>query len=133
MNDIILFAIMAPVSAFIVLAAALAIIISLERALGRPIPKLRDSLPVERNRSYFAVIVCTVVSFVLVMCFMSQSDKVGMWKDTRRLWQNLSAVLQCSILVLALSGTIGWVVFALISAVSASGRIIRRYIISGPA
>jgi len=35
---------MVAVFAFIVLAAAIAVIMSLERVLGRPIPKLRDSL-----------------------------------------------------------------------------------------
>jgi hypothetical protein len=127
MNDIILFAIMAPVSAFIVLAGVLAIVISLERTLGRSIPKLHDGPPVERNRGYSAVIVCMLVSFLLVMYAMSPSEKVGMWTHAH-LQQDLVALLQCSILVLVLSGAIGWVVFAMISTASATRRIIRQYL-----
>src|ERR1039457_1084836 len=98
MNDIILFVIMAPVSAFIVLAAVLAIVISLERTLGRPIPKLRESRPLQRKRGYSAVVVCMVASFSLVIYAMSQSEKVGMWTHAID-WENMVALLECSILV----------------------------------
>ena len=60
---------MAPISAVIVwLIAVLAIVISLERTLGRPIPKLRGSPPIKHNhRSYFVVLVAMAESSFYVV------------------------------------------------------------------
>jgi hypothetical protein len=66
-RDIVMPVVMVPVSAFIVLAAAIAVIMSRERTLGRPIPNLPDSLPVRRNRAFTAVLVCMVVGFCVVL------------------------------------------------------------------
>jgi len=123
---------MAPVSCIIVLATVLEIVISLERALGRPIPRLRDSLPVERNRGYFVVLVVMVASFYVVLsAFLARPicyDGCGY----SYAWENPLKLLEVSIMALAFSGGAGWVFFALLSAASASGRIIRRCIIGRP-
>jgi hypothetical protein len=131
-NEILEFVIMAPVSAIIVVAAVLAIIISLERTLGRPIPILRNSLPVKRNRGYFVVLVAMGASFYVVLsAFLTRPicyDGCGY----SYAWENPLKLLEVSIMALAFSGGTGWVVFALLSAASASGQIMRRYIVGRP-
>jgi len=124
-KEIVMPMVMVPVCGFIVLAAALATIMSLERTLGRPIPQLRDSLPVPRNRAFAAVIVCMVVSFFLTLRVIS--EKVAFWTNAHA-WQDLIELAEYSILALAFSGAIGWIVFAALSIASASWRIICRYI-----
>jgi hypothetical protein len=126
-NEITTTVIMVPVVAFIFLAVTLAFIISLERTLGRPIPKLRDSLPVPRNRSFAAVPVCMAVSFFLIVRAISQSEKLAVWTHEHT-WQNIIAMLALSLIALAASGVIGWIVFAALWVTSSSWRFIFRYI-----
>jgi hypothetical protein len=116
-----------PVFAFIVLAATLAIIMSLERILGRPIPNLRGSCPVRRNRAFAFVLVCMAASLCLVLPLILQVS-VCSDCDYPFAWHHPLVIAEFSIMALAFSGVIGWIVFAALSIVSASSRIIRHYI-----
>ena len=62
-----------PISAFIVLAAVIAVTMSLERTLGRPIPNLPESLPVRRNRAYIGVLICMAAGFYVTLLGFSRN------------------------------------------------------------
>ncbi len=123
--------VMVPVSAFIVLAAAVAVIMSLERILGRPIPKLQTSLPVRRNRAFAIVPISMTASLALLIYRMS--DKVTLDKATPSdcdncAWQTLLGMFSFFLLALALSGAIGWIVYAALWVTSQGWRLISRYV-----
>jgi len=122
---------MVAVFAFIVLAAAIAVIMSLERVLGRPIPKLRDSLPVRRNRAFAIVPISMTASLALLISQMF--DKVTIDKATPSdcadcAWQTLLGMFGFFLLALALSGAIGWIVYAALWATNKGWRLIARHI-----
>jgi hypothetical protein len=125
-------AIMVPVYAFIVLAAAIAVIMSLERVLGRPIPKLHSSLPVRRNRAFAMVLICMAASLALPISMMF--DKVTFDKvipsdcEYPCGWQTPLAILDFCIMALAFSGAIGWIVFAALWVTSKGWRLIALYL-----
>ena len=64
--------VMVPVSGFILLAAVIAVTMSLERTLGRPIPNLPDSLPVRRNRAYIGVLIFMAIGFYIALAGILQ-------------------------------------------------------------
>jgi hypothetical protein len=106
--------------AFIVFAGVLVVIMSLERILGRPIPPLRDSLPVIRNRAFSVVLIAMAASFYVVLSAILARpvcyDGCGY------------SYAELSILAFSSSAAIGWVVFAVLWIGSVSERIIRDYI-----
>jgi len=71
-KDIVIPVVWLPTSAFIVLAAVIAVTMSLERTLGRPIPNLPESLPVRRNRTYIGVLICMVIGFYVTLAGILQ-------------------------------------------------------------
>ena len=117
---------MMPVSVFIFLAATVAITLSLERTLGRPIPRLPNSLPVKRNRAFAGVLICMAVFFFLALRTMLQ---MTLCSDCERpyAWQSPGAVLVDSIMALAFSSAIGWIVFATLWIISSSWRFLARF------
>jgi hypothetical protein len=127
-KDIVMPVVMVPVSAFVILAAVIAVIMSLERTLGRPIPKLRESLPVRRNRGYIGVLICMALSFYIALAGILQKPWCYDGCPSPYSWSNVVAILEFSIIALAVSASIGWIVFATLSITSASWRIISRYI-----
>jgi len=123
--------IMVAVYVFIVLAAAIAVIMSLERVLGRPIPKLRDSLPVRRNRAFAFVPIFMAASFamaIFVMFDKATFDKITPSDSNPSAWQTPLAILYISVLALAFSGAIGWIIFAALWVMNRSWHLIARYI-----
>jgi len=129
---IIMNAIMVPVYIFIVFAAAIAVIMSLERVLGRPIPKLQNSLTVRRNRAFAIVPISMAASFAVALSMMFDRvtfDKL-MPSDCAYpcVWLTPLAILRISLMVLAFSGAIGWLFFAALWVTSKGWRLVARYI-----
>ena len=114
------------VSAFIMLAAIIAITMSLERMLGRPIPKLRDSLPARRNRAFTAVLVSMAAGFTLALSVLLRMPICDHCKQ-QYAWESPAAIAEFSLIALAYSGAIGWIVFAALWLTSESWRLISRY------
>lgn len=122
---------MVAVYAFIALAATIAVIMSLERVLGRPIPKLRNSLPVPRNRAFAFVPIFMAASFALVILMMFDKvtlDKITPSDSDSSAWQTPLAILYISVVALAFSGAIGWIIFAALWVANKGWRLIARLI-----
>jgi hypothetical protein len=119
--------IIVPVSAFIVLAAVIAVIMSLERILGQPIPNLRNSLPVRRNRAFCLVLFSMAISFVLVLLkILEQPMCYDCAQDNR--WKSPLAIVESSIIAMAFSGALGWIVYAALWVTSQGWRMLSRYV-----
>ena len=119
--------VMVPVSAFIVLATVVAVIMSLERMLGRPIPKLRNSLPVRRNRAFALVLVSMIASFALALPRLLEMPICDHCKEPYA-WQSPLAIVEFSIIALAFSGAVRWIVYTALWVTSQGWRLISRYV-----
>jgi hypothetical protein len=101
---------MLPWAAFFALAATMAIIASLERILGRPVPRLRYSRAVSKNRLFWAVpvlmgaIVVWLLPRALSMASCSHCSEPYVWKHSQ-------GVASVSMLVFGVSGAAGWIVY----------------------
>jgi hypothetical protein len=101
---------MLPWAAFFALAATMAITASLERILGRPVPRLRYSRAVSKNRLFWAVpvlmaaIVVWLLPRALSMASCSRCSEFYVWK-------RLQGVASVSMLVFGVSGAAGWIVY----------------------
>jgi hypothetical protein len=112
-------------AAFFALAATLAMVASLERILGRPIPQLRNSRPVSKNRLFWAVPILMVVviawlwprvvtRIVCSHCFQPH------------LWQQTHGIAFGSMLLLGFSGAVGWIAYYLLLFGTLMARLISR-------
>ena len=112
------------VSAITVLSASVAAVMSIERTLGRPIPKLPDTLPVKRNRAFGVVLICMAVGFLALGGMLQMT----VCSDCERpyAWQSPVTVLVFSIIALAFSSVIGWILFAALWVASSSWRFVSR-------
>jgi hypothetical protein len=92
------------VYAFIALASACAVIAALERILGRPIPRLRHSRAVRRNRAFAAVpaVMIVVLSWLLYL-ILREPVCSGCTPGS---------MIRLAIEGFGLWGAVGWVVFA---------------------
>lgn len=115
--------IMVTIYAFIVLAAAIAVIMSLERVLGRPIPKLQNSPMVRRNRAFTVVPISMVTSFAFAFFTIFDLNIMTSSDTDPSAWQTPLAILYISILALAFSGAIGWIIFATLWVTSKGWRL----------
>ena len=120
--------IMVTIYAFIVLAAAIAVIMSLERVLGRPIPKLQNSPMVRHNRAFTVVPISMVTSFAFAFFTIFDLNIMTSSDTDPSAWQTPLAILYISILALAFSGAIGWIIFAALWVTSKGWRLMARYI-----
>ena len=98
--------------AFLIFASALALVASMERILGRPIPNLRYSRPVHRNRAFLGVPVAMAV--VVIFMFSSPCNDCG--------------VIGGSITAFVFSGTAGWIVFAALLIIASGCRSVGRVV-----
>jgi hypothetical protein len=110
---------------FFALAAILAMIASLERILGRPIPRLRNSRPVPKNRAFWAVpiLMAAVIAWfwprVVTMIVCSHCSQPHLWQQTH--W-----VAWSSMFVFGFSGAVGWIVYFLLLLCALVVRLILR-------
>jgi hypothetical protein len=111
---------------FIVFASALAVIVSLERVLGRPIPRLRDSHPVRRNRAFSTVLFAMAWVFPWMLIAMLRLQ-VCSHCTYRYGWQNPVWVVESTIMAMGFSGAVGWIVYAVVWVASSSVRLVSRY------
>jgi lysylphosphatidylglycerol synthetase-like protein (DUF2156 family) len=94
------------VYSFIALASACAVVAGLERILGRPIPRLRHSPPIRRNRAFVAVPAVMIVVFSWLLYGMLREPGCSDCTPGWRIYFTSEAF--------GFSGAVGWVVFALI-------------------
>lgn len=99
---------MALVCGLIVLGSLCAVIASLERILGRPIPRFRYSRPVRKNRVFVAVPVSMAVVFSVILSLMLPA-RCYHCSDAQ--W-----IMQSSGVAIGFSGIVGWLVFAVLLA-----------------
>ena len=114
---------MAAILAFMVFASSCAVIAALERILGRPIPQLRFSRRVRRNRIFAAVPICMFAVFVLLFVALLRA-RVCSHCVRPYAWQSLGPILQSFVFSASFSGAIGWIIFGVLSV--ASLRFSRR-------
>ena len=99
--------------AFFALAAMLAVIASLEKILGRPIPRLRHSRPVSKNRVFWAV--PAMMAAVIVWLWPRLAMMIACSHCIQpHLWQQTDGIVEISIFVLGLSAAAGWIVYYLL-------------------
>ena len=105
---------------FFTLAAILAVIASLERILGRPIPRLRDSRSVTKNRAFWAVpILMAAVSAWLW-------SKVVTMTACSHCSQTHRAARSVMLVVLGFGGAVGWIVYYLLLLGTVIARLILK-------
>jgi len=112
------------VSAITVLSASVAAVMSIERTLGRPIPQLRNSSSVRRNRTFALVLICMTLTFFWFLGEIWDS-KVGPMAQEGTL-RKVFAIWADLTFSLAFSTALGWFVFAGIWISSASWRTIHH-------
>jgi hypothetical protein len=112
--------------AFIVFASALVVIVSLERILGRAIPRLRQSRPVRQNRAFAAVLFAMVWVFPWMLLSMLRLQ-VCSHCTYRYGWENPVWVVESTIMAVGFSGAVGWMVYAVVWIASSSLRLVSRY------
>ncbi|MDP8980154.1 MAG: hypothetical protein M3O35_06150 [Acidobacteriota bacterium] len=113
-------------NAFIVLASACAVIASLERILGRPIPRLRYSRPVRRNRAFAAVLFAMAWVYPWMLIAMLRMQVCSHCTYSRG-WQNPAWILESAVMALGFSSVVGWMVYAVVWIASSSLRLVARY------
>jgi hypothetical protein len=113
--------------AFIVFGAACAVIASLERILGRPIPRLRYSRPILKNRTFVIVPVVMAAVFLWMLSNVLPM-RICSHCTPEYAWQSLPAIMIGAIFAFGLSGIAGWIAFAVILIASFSLRLIARVI-----
>ena len=114
-------------AAVIGLSSALALVASLQRILGRSIPRLRYSPPVPRNRAYYAVPITMTIGFSCLLLILLRSQVCAHCNYTYA-WQNPVYTVQSFILALGFSGVVGWIVFAGILISNSIFRLISRHL-----
>jgi hypothetical protein len=99
---------------FLFFASICAVIASLERILGRPIPKLRHSRAIRRNRLFWMVPIsmAAVIGWILHKTFAMPSA-----------WQNLGYATSISMFLIAVAGAVGWIVYFVLLAANALIRL----------
>jgi hypothetical protein len=98
---------------FIAFAATLAVIASLERTLGRPLPRLRYSRMVPKNRVFWAVpvLMAAVIVWLLPKFFAMPACSHCL---KPYVWQHPYQAVGFSMFVLGFSGAVGWIVYYLL-------------------
>ena len=110
---------------FIVLGAACAVIASLERIFGRPIPRLRYSRPILKNRAFLVVPVVMAVVFLWILS-KTLPMRICSHCTPEYAWQSLPAIMMDLIFACGLSGVAGWITFAVILIASLGLRLLAR-------
>ena len=110
-----------------VLGAVCAIIASLERILGRPIPRLRYSRPVRKNRA-FAIVPLVMVMVFSWALFAFLRMQVCDHCTYPYAWQRATAIIGSLVMAFGLSGAVGWIVFAVVLIASLSMRLAARLV-----
>jgi hypothetical protein len=101
---------------FIVFGLFCAVIASLERIFGRPIPRLRYCPQVRRNR-VFAVVPFAMIVLFSWMVFLMISQPLNM---------DLRGIIDLTISAGGVSGVIGWIIFAFTLITTSGFRLIGR-------
>jgi hypothetical protein len=98
---------------FFTFAATLAVIASLERTLGRPLPRLRYSRMVPKNRVFWTVpvLMAAAITWLLPKVFAMPACSHC---SKPYVWQHPNLAGGSSIFVLAFSGAVGWIVYYLL-------------------
>ena len=113
--------------AVIVLALVCAVVASLQRILGRSIPRFRHSPPVPRNRVYYAVPITMAIGFSWLLLILLRTQVCAHCTYTYA-WESPLWFGQSFILALGFSGVLGWIVFAAILITNSIFRLISRHL-----
>src|SRR5436309_1166469 len=114
-----------PIGALLLFASMCAVVASLERILGRPIPKLRHSRAIRRNRLFWMVPIsmATVIVWILPRTF---AMNVCSHCSKPYAWQHLDSATWISILLTAFGGAVGWIVYFVLLAANVLIRLFSR-------
>jgi hypothetical protein len=110
---------------FIIVASSCAVIAGLERILGRPIPQLRFSPRVRRNRIFAAVLICMSVVFLLLFVGLLRS-RICSHCDRPFGWQSPGWTLEALVLAFGFSGATGWIIFGVLCIVDYVFHLVTR-------
>jgi uncharacterized membrane protein len=116
---------MTAIFVFIVFASSCAVIAGLERILGRPIPQLRFSRPVRRNRIFAAVPICMCLVFLSLFIVLLRTRTCSHCERPYG-WQTPGWILEAFVLSVGFSGAIGWVIFAVLGIVDYAFHLVSR-------
>jgi hypothetical protein len=110
---------------FFALAAVLAIIASLERILGRPIPRLRHSRAVSKNRTFWAVPIL-MVAVTTRLWFRDLTMIACSHCSPPYVWQHPRLAALSLMVTLGFSGAVGWIVYFLLLICALVARLFFR-------
>ena len=98
---------------FFTFAATLAVLASLERTLGRPLPRLRYSRMVPKSRVFWTV---PVLMTAVIIWLLAKPFAMPACSHCSKpyVWQQPYLALGSPMFVLGLSGAVGWIVYYLL-------------------
>ena len=102
------------VAAFVALAAGLAVLASLERVLGRPIPRFAHSRAVGKNRLFLLAPAGMILAFTAVLIGLSRLLRCSHCADPYGP-ATIDEAVQMFIVSTAAGGVAGWVIYAAIA------------------
>src|SRR5678809_767834 len=98
------------ISVFFLFASVCAVIASLERILGRPIPQLRHSRAIQRNRVFWVVPI-SIAAVIAWLLPKALTLTVCSHCSEPYAWQHLDSVMWISTLTTGFGGAVGWIVY----------------------
>jgi hypothetical protein len=107
---------------FMTFASACAVMASLERLLGRPIPRFARSRAVRQNRAFAAVLIAMVMAFSLLLNSLlhvvvcSHCSKPYAWQYST--WIFFDAVV-----AFCFNVGVGWIVFAILLSITTDSTL----------
>jgi len=102
---------------FFLFASVCAVIASLERILARPIPQLRHSRAIRRNRLFWVV----PISMTAVIAWLSRRTfdvTVCSHCNEPYAWQHFDSTIWLAALLTGFGGAVGWIVYFVLLAVN---------------